>query len=208
MTAITLGRRQFLVTTSVAAGGMVLALSPVDAATQAMPAGPWGPDAAKGNEFTPWIEIAADSTITLRVPNPESGNGTMTQMAMNIAEELHCAWSDIRVENASVHRDYVENHVYTKASLPFFSGHGTDKVRMAHCLRLGASARERLKWAAAVRWTADLGRSVGAADIEAKDSVLTHKPSGRTRVMARSPPKLRKCRCWPSPSSSRRANGR
>ena len=101
---------------------MALALSPASAAAQRLPAAPWGPDAAKGNEFTPWIEIAADSTVTMRVPNPESGNGTMTQIAMNVAEELHCAWSDIRVDNASVHRDYVENHVYTKACCPSSAG--------------------------------------------------------------------------------------
>ncbi len=172
MDQLNLDRRRFLVTTTAIAGGMAVALSSAEAAS--LPDGPWGPDTAKGHEFTPWIEIAPDDTVTIRVPNPESGNGTMTQMAMNVAEELHCAWKDIRVVSASVHRDYVEKHVYTKASLPFFSGHGTDKERMAHCLRLGASARERLKAAAAARW------KVPAGEIAAKDSILTHTPSGRT----------------------------
>ena len=90
-------RRAFLVTTGVVAGGMALAVRPAEAAS--LPA-PWGPDGPSGNELTPWIEIAADSTVTIRVPQPESGNGTMTQIAMNVAEELHCAWSDIRVVNA------------------------------------------------------------------------------------------------------------
>ena len=73
-----LDRRQFLVTTGVVAGGMALAITPANAATGAAPPPPWGPDAAQGYEFTPWIEIAADDTVTVRVPNPESGNGTMT----------------------------------------------------------------------------------------------------------------------------------
>lgn len=169
MTAASLDRREFLVSTGVVAGGMALALSATDAAAMA----PWQPDKPLGFEFTPWIEIAADSTVTLRVPNPESGNGTMTQMAMNIAEELHCAWGDIKVECASVHRDYVENHIYTKASLPFFSGHGTDKERMLHCMTLGASARERLKTAAAARWKVERG------EVTARDSILSHAASGR-----------------------------
>ena len=169
-----LDRRQFLVTTGVVAGGMALALSPADAATSPALPPPWAPDAAQGYEFTPWIEIAADSTVTVRVPNPESGNGTMTQIAMNVAEELGCAWEDIRVEIASIHRNYAENHVYTKGSLPFFGGHGTDKVRMAHTMRLGASARERLKAAAAARW------QVPASEITAADSVLTHAASKRS----------------------------
>ncbi len=173
-----LDRRQFLVTTTAVAGGMAIAMAPAPIPAHATSVtaprdGPWGPDAKAGFEFTPWIEIASNDTVTVRSPNPESGNGTMTQMAMNVAEELGCAWKHIRVETASVHRDFIENHVYTKASLPFFGGHGTDKVRMAHCLRLGASARERLKAAAAAWW------SVPAGEIEAKDSLLTHKPSGR-----------------------------
>jgi isoquinoline 1-oxidoreductase subunit beta len=183
MSALSLDRRRFLVSTTVVAGGMALALSPADAAVKSKASGapvPWGPDAAKGNELSAWIEIAADDTVTIRVPNPESGNGTMTQMAMNVTEELGCAWKHIRVENASVHRDFVEDHVYTKGSLPFFGGHGTDKERMAHTLQLGASARERLKGAAAVRWTRHLGKPVSAGDIAAKDSVLTHTPTGRT----------------------------
>ncbi len=163
-------RRHFLVTTGVVAGGMALAIGPANAAAPL----PWGPDAASGNELSAWIEIAADSTVTIRVPQPESGNGTMTQIAMNVAEELHCAWADIRVVNASVSRDYAENHVYTKGMLPFFSGHGTAKDRMAHNMRLGASARERLKSAAAARW------KVPATQVSARDSVLTHAPTGRT----------------------------
>ena len=175
MNAIALDRRQFLVTTGVVAGGMALALSPADAAATATPPpAPWAPDTAQGFEFTPWIEIAPSGIVTVRVPNPESGNGTMTQMAMNVAEELGCAWKDIRVEIASIHRNYAENKVYTTGSLPFFGGHGTDKVRMAHCMRLGASARERLKAAAAVRW------NVPAAEIAASNSVLNHPNSKRT----------------------------
>ena len=69
--------------------------------------------------------------VTLRSPNPESGNGTMTQMAMNVAEELECDWSNVRVEIASLNRDYPKSNVYTKGFLPFFSGHATDKARMA-----------------------------------------------------------------------------
>lgn len=175
MAEINLNRRGFLVSTTVAAGGMALAFSPARAAGAA-PArqGPWGPDAAKGNEFTAWIEIGADDTVTMRVPNPESGNGTMTQMAMNVAEELDCAWHRMRIEVASLQRDYLEGHVYTKGFLPFFSGHATNKQRMAWCLQLGASARERLKAAAAARW------SVPLAEVAARESVLTHTPSGRT----------------------------
>lgn len=171
-----LNRRKFLVSSSVVAGGMALAIAPARAARPEAADGPWGPQDAQGNELTPWIEIASDDTVTIRSPNPESGNGTMTQMAMNIAEELHCDWSKVKVKTASINRDWVEDRVYTtkKASLPFFSGHATDKERMRHTMQLGASARERLKAAAAAQWAVPIG------DIDAVDSVLTHRSTGRT----------------------------
>lgn len=174
MTQITLQRRQFLAASTVAAGGMAITLSSAEAAPAAAAKGPWGPDGARGNEFTAFLEIAPDDTVTLRSPNPESGNGTMTQMAMNVAEELGCDWSKMRVEIASLNRDYLEKNVYTKGFLAFFSGHATDKHRMTYTMQLGASARERLKAAAAAQW------KVPASEIVAANSVLTHKPTGRS----------------------------
>jgi hypothetical protein len=127
----------------------------------------------EGSELSPWVEIARDDTVTMRVPTPEIGNGAMTQIAMNVTEELACDWSRVRVEFCSIQRDYLEKGVYNAGFLPFFGGHGTDKVRMTRALQVGASARERLKAAAASRW------HVAVAEIEAKNSVLTHVPSGR-----------------------------
>jgi len=127
----------------------------------------------EGNELSAWIEIAGDDTVTMRVPSPEIGNGAMTQVAMNITEELACDWSRVKVEFCSIQRDYLEKGVYNSGFLPFFGGHGTDKVRMNHALQLGASARERLKAAAAARWR------VSASEIEAGNSVLTHSRTGR-----------------------------
>src|SRR6516165_6436244 len=131
------------------------------------------PRSVRGAELGAWIHIDPDDTVTVRVPTPEIGNGAMTQVAMNVTEELACDWAHVRTEMCSMQRDYLENGVYNSGFLPFFGGHGTDKVRMAHALQLGASARERLKTAAALQWR------VPTAEIEARDSVLTHRSSGR-----------------------------
>ena len=172
MQPITLDRRQFLVSASLIAGGMALGIRPAEAAR--VPGSvPWASDSPFGTELSPWIEIASDDTVTLRVPTPEIGNGSMTQVAMNVTEELACDWSRVNVEFCSIHRDHVEKGVYHSGFLPFFGGHGTDSVRMRHALQLGASARERLKAAAAERWR------VSVTEIEAKASVLTHASSGR-----------------------------
>src|SRR4051794_26404439 len=83
-------RRQFLVTTSLVAGGMAVGVSfspPADAATAR--AAPWpqpmGKDVVELNAF---VTIAPDDTVVVRVTMPEMGNGAMTQACMNVAEEL------------------------------------------------------------------------------------------------------------------------
>ncbi len=178
MNEITLDRRKFLVSSAMVGGGMALAVVPAraGAAEGAAPANhvPWAVEGAGGAELHPWISISPDDTVTIRVPNPEVGNGASTQVAMNVCEELQCAWSKVKLEFASVRRDYLEKGVYTVGHQPMFSGHGTDPERMALALQLGAAARERLQRAAATRWKA------WPEDVEAKDSVLTHRPTGRT----------------------------
>jgi isoquinoline 1-oxidoreductase subunit beta len=165
-----LDRRQFLISVSLAAGGLALGL--VSSESQATDV-PWSSDVRERNELCAWVEVANDDTVTMRLPTPEIGNGAMTQVAMNITEELGCDWARVKVQFCSIQRDYLEKGVYNSGFLPFFGGHGTDKVRMTHALQLGASARERLKSAAATRW------QVPVSEIDAKNSVLTHIPSGR-----------------------------
>lgn len=163
-------RREFLVSTAVLGGGLALGIG----AGKAQAAVPWASDAASGVEFSPWIEIAPDDVVTIRTGLPEIGNGAMTQIAMNVAEELNCDWTKVRVVAASIQRNHAENNVYGVGFQPFFGGHGTGEPRLAHTMQLGASARERLKAAAAARW------QVAAGEIEAKDSLLIHKASGRS----------------------------
>jgi isoquinoline 1-oxidoreductase beta subunit len=173
MEQVTLDRRRFIISASVVAGGLALGIRSADSEAGVAVPGPWGPDSGNGNELSAWIEITPDSTTIIRVPTPEIGNGAMTQVAMNVAEELACDWKRVKVEFCSISRNHTENGVYSSGFLSFFGGHSTAKPRMSQTLQLGASARERLKAAAAARW------KVPVAEIEAKDSVLTHKATKR-----------------------------
>ena len=76
----------------------------------------------------------------------------------------------MRIEFASVRRDYVEKGIYTVGRQPMFSGHGTDPERMKMALQLGASARERLQRAAALR-PAQEETPPQASDFELPDDV-------------------------------------
>lgn len=172
MEQVNLDRRRFVISASVIAGGLGLGIGTARSDPGATAAEPWGP-ASKGDELSAWIEITSDSTTIIRVPTPEIGNGAITQLAMNVTEELACDWSGVKVEFCSIQRNHIENGVYSSGFLSFFGGHSTTKARMLQTLQLGASARERLKAAAAARW------NVPVAQIEVKDSVLTHTQTGR-----------------------------
>jgi isoquinoline 1-oxidoreductase beta subunit len=171
----TISRRQFLVSAAAFGGGMALGVMPAEAAYVGTP--PWAAsDGLGGAEFNPWISIAPDDTIVVRVATPEIGNGAFTQTPMTVAEELCCDWNKIRAEFAPPSRDYREGGVYSPGTSPggYFSGRSTADDRMKLLLQVGASARERLKAAAAQVW------KVPVVEITAKDSVLTHTPTGRT----------------------------
>lgn len=174
MTENALARRDFLISTAVICGGMALGVGRADAkAVLGKSNIPWAAAETGFGEINPWLEIAADDIVTVRVPCPEIGNGAMTQIAMNIAEELNCAWSKVRVVTASPQRNYAEQGVYAIGFQPFFGGHGPEKERREHGLQVGASARERLKAAAAARW------KVPVTEVSANESLLVHKASGR-----------------------------
>ena len=170
-------RRQFVVTTAVLGGGLAIGLVAGQNAEAGVPE-PWGKVTPQGSsEFTAYLWIAPDDTVTVRVPTPEIGNGALTQNVMIVAEELQCDWAKVRSEYAPARRDYLEKGVFSKGLHPvsgYFSGRSTTPDRLQVMGQVGASARERLKAAAAVLW------KVPVSEVEAKDSVLTHKPTGRT----------------------------
>jgi isoquinoline 1-oxidoreductase beta subunit len=172
--ASTLSRRHFIFTAATAAGGFMIGIGtaprPADAAT--VTAEPW--DTGNGyspNDIDAWVAIDPDDSILIRYQRSEMGQGSMTALPMMIAEELECDWSRVRVEYASANRNIREDRVYGD----MFS-HGSMSVRQSQkkMQQVGASARERLIAAAAERW------KVPASECAAAQSVVTHKPSGRS----------------------------
>ena len=170
-------RRQFLITTAVVGGGMALSLSLPDAeaaesavASRVNPR-PWLPPTEGGVEVNPWIVIRPDDSVLIRVNQSDLGQGVLTSNPMMICEELECDWSKVQSVYAEPNRHIREHnlydHLHTEAS---------SSVRLGRALyqQAGAGARERLKAAAAEKW------GVPVAEVQAKNSVLTHVPSGRT----------------------------
>lgn len=169
-----ISRREFVIATSIISGGMGICILAAEADRAERKPRP--PDAPPGTELSPWIVILPDDTVLVRVPSPESGNGAATQIAMTIAEELQCDWNRVKTESISINRDFRQNNVYSSVggTAATFAGRSTLPDRTKLFLQVGASARERLRAAAAGHW------HVPVSTVEAKNSVLTHGPTGRT----------------------------
>jgi len=160
----TLSRRSFIKASVAAGGGLMLGFHMPDALAATIGARPQSTTTAVGTEINAWIVIDKDGTVTLRIPHTEMGQGGITSVAMLIAEELNVDWSKIKTEFADANRHLRNNKEYI-----VMSTHGSQLVRLQHphLMGAGASARERLKQAAAEAWEVD------RSQVEAKLGVLT-----------------------------------
>ena len=173
-----LGRRDFIVTATVVSGGLALGLAfPKSdvrrAADAAQIAGrPWESVTGKSDiEVGPWVVIAPNDIVTIRIGQSEMGQGVITSCAKILAEELECDWSKVRAEYVSVNRHFRENKVYKRLAT-----NSSSSVRLSrpYLQQAGASARERLMAAAAQSW------GVPRSELAVKNGVITHKLTGRT----------------------------
>src|SRR6185312_1647265 len=164
-------RRQFLIATAAVGGGMALSLyvpeadaAPAQFVGNSVNPRPWLPPVEGGVEVNPWIVIGPDDRVLIRVNQSDLGQGVLTSNPMMICEELECDWSKVQSVYADPNRHMREHglydHLHTEAS---------SSVRLGRALyqQAGASARERLKVAAAAQW------GVPVNEIETKNGVLT-----------------------------------
>jgi isoquinoline 1-oxidoreductase beta subunit len=151
MEHLKLSRRGFIRTTVAAGGGLLLGFHvPIAGAATVAPQ-PWTTP-TEGVEINAWLTIDHDGTVTIRVPHTEMGQGGLTSVAMMIAEELDVDWSKVQAVFADMNRHIRNNDEYVVTST-----HGSQLVRSQHphIMQAGASARERLKEAAARAWGVD-----------------------------------------------------
>src|SRR5579862_9580060 len=147
----TFSRRHFILTAMSAAGGLIVgvAAAPDGARAATISQQPWVDNDYAPHEIDAWIAINPDDSILIRYQRSEMGQGSMTALPMIITEELQCDWSKVRIENASANRSVREHRVYGN-----MYSHGSLSVRESQKMvqQVGASARERIIAAAAVRW--------------------------------------------------------
>lgn len=163
-TTLGMTRRSFLSMTAIAGGGLLLGF-------RLGPSGSTEPlfDPAT-NDFLPnaWIRITPDNVITLIAQNPEIGQGVKAMLPMLIADELDAEWSSVRIEQADFDADRYAGQ--------FAGGSNATPSHWLPMRRVGAAARAMLIAAAARSW------GVAEAECETRDSVVHHRPSGRSRT--------------------------
>ena len=142
-------------------------------------------------ELSAWLVIDPDSSVTIRVPHQELGQGTATALAMVVAEELECDWTKVRIEYASSNRNKrADGKLYGGMQTVGSAGVRTSVAMMQQA---GASARERLKRAAADTWRVDPSEcsvSAGKCLHKASTRSLTYgdlAPAAAKVVLAQEP---------------------
>src|SRR5213080_727436 len=122
-------------------------------------------------EINAWVVIRPDDSVAIRIARAEMGQGTLTGLAQLVAEELECDWSKVTADHPTPGQNVARKRVWGD-----FSTTGSRGIRESneYVRKGGAAARMMLVQAAANAW------KVPAAECTAENSVITHKPSGRT----------------------------
>ncbi len=152
-------RRQFLQQATVLSGALVLGFQAPSAQAASSSA---------VNEVTHWVVIQPDDTVVIRIARSELGQGSMTGLAMLVAEELGCDWAKVRAEYANVNEHMRRDKIWKDMTT---GGSRGIRDSQEYLRQAGAAARSMLVAAAAQRW------KVPAAECQAAQSVVTH-PSG------------------------------
>lgn len=146
--AVTISRRCVIRTMIGAGGGLILGFHVPGAVAAVVAPKPWTAP-ADGTEINAWLAIEPDGMVEIRVPHTEQGQGGMTSVALMIAEELDVPWDKVRAVFADMNRQVNQGRPYVAS---FTAGSALVRRQHPHIMQAGASARERLKEAAARAW--------------------------------------------------------
>ncbi len=158
-------RRNFIVGTAAAGGGMALGFNV-----------PFGIDEAAaqsraGVEINAWVVIRPDDACVIRIARSEMGQGTLTGLAQLAAEELDCDWKKVTTEQITPGTNLARKRVWGEMGTG-----GSRGIRTSHdyVRRGGAAARMMLLQAAANQWKVPVG------ELKVANGVITHPGSNQT----------------------------
>ncbi|MPZ21157.1 MAG: molybdopterin-dependent oxidoreductase [Luteitalea sp.] len=159
-------RRQFMISSTLAAGGLLLHGVLVEPAAAA---GAQVAQAQRETTLSAWLKISTDNMITIVSSQAEMGQGIQTTLPAALADELGADWSRVRLENAPVAPAYRNPRINWQ-----FTGNSESTTAFFDLMReMGAAGREMLIAAAAARWSVDPGTC------RAEQSHVIHSSTGR-----------------------------
>jgi isoquinoline 1-oxidoreductase beta subunit len=152
-------RRNFLKTSVLASGGMLIGFNLLSAC-KSEAVMPVDIESLNFKDFNAFIKISDDGYVTIFSPNPEIGQGVKTSMPMIIAEELEIEWSKVHV---------VQGALDTKNFKRQVAG-GSQSIRSSWDAfrQTGATAKQLLVNAAAAKWNID------ASTCKASKGIITN----------------------------------
>ncbi len=165
--AAKLSRRNFIVGSAAASGGLALGFNmPFESGSAVAQSA-----ANTGAEVNVWVVIKPDDTCVIRIARSEMGQGTLTGLAQLVAEELECDWEKVTTEQITPGTNLARKRVWGDMSTGGSRGirGSQDYVR-----RGGALARMMLLQAAADDW------KVPVAELTVSDGVIRHAGSNRS----------------------------
>ena len=151
-------RREFLKTSAMASGGLIIGFTLPGTSRLAQAAG-------KEAQINAYLRIAPNNAITVVCGLSEMGQGVHTAIPMLIAEELDADWSRVRVEQAGVDKAFVNPIFGIQAT----GGSTAVRGHWEPMRKAGAAARAMLIAAAAESWKADV------ADCRTEKGMVIHK---------------------------------
>jgi isoquinoline 1-oxidoreductase beta subunit len=143
---ITFSRRNFIRTSALAGGGLLIGFNFFNSCKEAT-VPPVDVSKLNFNDFNAFIKIADNGYVTIFSPNPEIGQGVKTAMPMLIAEELDVPWAHVTVEQGALDTNNFTRQVAGGSQSIRF---GWDALRQT-----GATAKQMLINAAAAKWGVD-----------------------------------------------------
>src|SRR4051812_17778337 len=170
-TTSALTRRHFLGSSAATAGSLVIGFHvPLSAQAQATAT------ASLPAEVNAWVVVKPDDTVVIRIARSEMGQGSLTGLAQLVAEELECDWTKVTTEYPTPGQSIARKRVWGS-----FNTGGSVGIRTSQQFvrRGGAAARLMLMQAAANEW------KVPVTDCIVANSIITHRPTGRTTSYGR-----------------------
>ena len=128
----------------------------------------------KGSNITVWVKIDSEGTITILNPSAEMGQGSMTALAVLIAEEMDADWSKVKVEHSPI-----DPKIYGR---PGWGGRGYHMITVGSFTvsgyfkplrQAGAQARYVLLKNVSMKWKIPL------TELKTEPSMVIHSASNR-----------------------------